>query len=281
MKRVLISLMVIALPFMASGQGASSLLIPTNNRSLAMAGVFVQPSAKTFDSNVSYGIWAPGTAANTVIAADAFLRIGDKLAFTLEGKDFVDKPYVISGEQGSSQGTFTPNDLILSLGAYYNIINGLSAGLKFKYLNSSIAADAKGNVFCGDVEVSYGGESWSATLAGRNIGTNINYSGTAYAIPTYVAVGGQWAPITGLTVAAEADYLFSGAFMAGLGAEYAFRDMIFARAGYHYGDAAKALPGFASLGLGAKIAGVKLDASWLFASKTIGNSFLISLGYAF
>ena len=281
MKRVLICLLVIVLPFVANGQGASSLLIPTNNRSLAMGGVSLQPGPSPLDAGVSYGIWAPGTASNTVIAADALVRIGKKLAITFEGKDFMDKPYVVSGEQGAAQGSFTPGELILSLGGYYDIIGGLSAGLKLKYVNSAIAKDVKGNAFCGDVEVSYGAKSWSVTLAGRNIGTKIDYSGKAYAIPAYVAAGGQWAPIEGLTVAAEADYLFSGAIMAGLGAEYSYKDLVFARAGYHYGDAEKALPGFGSLGLGAKLAGIRLDASWLFASKTISNSFLVSLGYSF
>ena len=281
MKRVIICLIAMALPILANGQGAASLLIPTDSRSLSMGGVFIQPEAATMDAGASYGIWAPGTAANNVVAADVFFRIGDKLALTFEGKDFIDKPYVISGDQGSSRGTFTPNELILSLGAYYYITDALSAGIKLKSVNSDIAETAKGSAFCGDVEVTYGGSNWSATLAGRNIGTKINYSGAAYSLPAYVAAGGQWSPIANLKVAAEADYLFSGAVMAGAGAEYCIADIAFVRAGYHYGDAAKALPSFASLGLGAKYAGISLDAGMILLSETIGNSFLIRLGYAF
>ena len=77
------------------------------------------------------------------------------------------------------------------------------------------------------------------------------------------------------------DYLFSGALMAGLGLEYCIVDIVSVRAGYHYGDAAKALPSFASVGLGVKFAGVHLDAAFLLASKTLGNTLMIGLGYSF
>ena len=75
--------------------------------------------------------------------------------------------------------------------------------------------------------------------------------------------------------------LFFGALMAAVGVEYGFADMVFARAGFHYGDPAKALPTFASVGIGAKFIGIRLDASYVFLSETLGNSFLVSLGYAF
>ena len=73
----------------------------------------------------------------------------------------------------------------------------------------------------------------------------------------------------------------SGAVMLNAGAEYCFADILFARAGFHYGDAAKAVPTFISAGLGAKYAGVQLDAAYIFASPTIGNSLMLTLGYAF
>lgn len=75
--------------------------------------------------------------------------------------------------------------------------------------------------------------------------------------------------------------LFSGALMAGLGAEYDIADFVSARAGFHYGDSSKALPSFASVGLGGHIAGVNLDAAYIFGSPATGNSFMVGLGYSF
>ena len=69
--------------------------------------------------------------------------------------------------------------------------------------------------------------------------------------------------------------------MAGLGLEYGIADIAFVRAGYHYGDAAKALPSYASLGLGAQFAGVSLDLAFLTASESLGNTLLFGLGYSF
>ena len=82
-------------------------------------------------------------------------------------------------------------------------------------------------------------------------------------------------------MAAEADYLFAGALMAGFGLEYCIQQIAFLRAGFHYGDAAKALPTFVSLGAGVQFACVHLDLSFLTASKTLGNSLMVGLGYAF
>lgn len=69
--------------------------------------------------------------------------------------------------------------------------------------------------------------------------------------------------------------------MAGAAAQYDWNDCLFVRCGYHYGDETKAIPSYASAGIGVKLSGVSLDAVWLFASGTLRNSFALSLGYSF
>ena len=56
--------------------------------------------------------------------------------------------------------------------------------------------------------------------------------------------------------------------------------MISVRAGYRYG-AEHVIPSFASVGVGAKFAGIKIDAAYLFANEVIGNTTAVSLGYCF
>ena len=233
------------------------------------------------DAQAFWGIWAPASANNTILGGDAYIRIGNKLILSFGGQDFLDKPYDISGEQGAVKGSFKPYDLIISLGGSYKITNAIDAGLTIRTITSVLGESAKGSTFCGDVRVGYSGNSWNANLSVRNLGTPINYGNGAYNLPSLIAAHGGWTPVKGLNVAAEADFLFSGTFMAGAGAEYCYADIVTARAGFHYGDPSKALPTFASLGLGGKFFGVHLDAAYVFASPTIGNSFMISLGYAF
>ena len=52
-------------------------------------------------------------------------------------------------------------------------------------------------------------------------------------------------------------------------------------AGLKRGDSAKAVPTYASLGMGVKFAGVHIDAAFLTASQTLGNTLMVGLGYSF
>jgi len=282
MKKILISLLLGASVLGASAQGLPALLVPADSRAQAMGGIQLAPDAEHLNVQAFYGLWAPKTAANSLIGGDVYFRAGERVALSLEGRTFLDKPYEITNAQGMVRGTFRPNDLIVGLGATVYATEALSVGLKARMASSKIAEDAKGNAFCADVTVRYDGGLFFAGLEGRNLGSRIQYGGNAsYALPGLVALSGGVRPIDGLTMAAEADYLFAGALMAGFGLEYCIQQIAFLRAGFHYGDAAKALPTFVSLGAGVQFAGVHLDLSFLTASKTLGNSLMVGLGYAF
>ncbi len=281
MKRLLTVLLFSVIAVQAFGQAVPALLVPADSRQLAMGGVTSRNYSGTGFAALGAGIWAPRSASSTVLALDGYMIVDEKLVLGLEGRDFIDRPYNVSDKMGGVTGTFKPYDLFLSLYGAYRISGALGAGLKLTSVTSDISPKAKGSAFCGDVWVRYGGSGWSASVEGRNLGGKINYGGGDYALPALAAVCGDWSPLHGLTLAAEADYLFSGAFMAGAGAEYCFADIAYARAGFHYGDASGALPTFASLGLGARYAGAFLDAGVLLLSQTLGTSFLVTLGYGF
>ena len=280
MRRILSILACLCAAVSLHAQAVPALLVPTDSRSLAMGGVALPYRAATLDAGAFYGLWAPGTASNTVLGLDAFFRIG-KFSFTAEGVDFLDVPYNAYSEPQGSRGSFKPYDLILSVGGAYDITDFLSAGLKFRSITSALAENAAGSIFCFDIMAMYSGKNWGVSLSGRNIGGRINYGGGDYALPALISVDGNWSPLAQLTIAGQASWLFSGALMAGAGAEYTFADIVSVRAGFHYGDAAKALPTFASIGLGAQLYGVKLDATYLFPFGNVGNSFVIRAGYSF
>ena len=296
MKKICVFLFAISFALCASAQAVPSLLIGSDPVAFSTGGaVLARPadafavdnnaaamalSAGTFDVAATYGKWAPKTADNMVVGLGTFYKVNDKLALGLSGRVLRDQPYDIASAGGQVTGSFTPMDVVAGLGLSYAVMDGLSLGVSARMVSSSIAADMKGTSFAADITAMYAQDAFSAALGVCNLGSPMSYGGASYALPMLVKAGGAYAA-AGLTASAEVDYLFSGALMAGLGLEYGIEDIVFLRGGFHYGDNAKAIPTYASLGLGVKYAGAHIDLAFLTASKTIGNSLMLCLGYAF
>jgi len=296
MKKILTFLFFLSVALGASAQSAPALLIGSDPAAYARGGAAVALPASAFavDNNASamslaedtfsvaatYGMWAPKSADNMVVGLGAWYRINEKFAVGLSGRMLRDKPYDITTVGGQITGSFTPNDLVVGLGLSYAFTDFLSVGLSARMLSSKIGESMSGSSFAGDLTVSYAQNGVSAALGVCNVGSPLSYGGASYALPMYAKLGGAYS-IAGFTAGAEVDYLFSGALMAGIGLEYTIADIVSLRGGFHYGDAAKAIPTYASLGLGVKFAGVHLDAAFLLASKTLGNTLMLGLGYSF
>ena len=281
MKKILILLTLLLSAQAALAQAVPTLLVPADSRALSMGGVVLPLDMNKQDVQLFYGSWAPKSVGSTLLGGDAIFRVGSRVALSVEGRAFMDKPYDIASAQGQVTGTFRPTDIMAGAGVSFSISDAFAVGVKARMVSSAIAQDAKGSTFCGDVTAAYTGRIVSASVGVRNLGGKLSYGGNAYALPTLAAVQARVEPLAGFTIGAEVDYLFSGALMAGLGLEYTIADIVSIRGGYHYGDEAKALPSFASVGLGVKFAGVHLDAAFLLASKTLGNTLMVGLGYSF
>ena len=236
-------------------------------------------SGRTAAFGLGYNMWAPSSSSMGIAGLGGFFRFG-KVAVAMDGRYFIEEPYEIISSVSKVIGTVQPKEMMAGLGVAFQVAEPLSIGLTGRYYSSSIAEKAKGSAFCVDADVSFRKGGLAAMAGVANLGTKISYGGSSYALPA-LAKGGAAYSLAGLTASVEADYLFSGAFMAGLGLEYGIADIAFVRAGYHYGDAAKALPSYASLGLGAQFAGVSLDFAFLTASESLGNTLLFGLGYSF
>lgn len=281
MKKIVLSLMILLAAQAAFAQAVPSLMVPADARSLSMGGVALPAEASKLDVQAFYSLWAPKSAGNTLAGGEVFFRAGERVALTLEGRTFLDKPYEIASSQGQVKGTFRPSDLILGAGVSVGFSDAFGMTLKGRFVSSSIAENAKGTAFCADLSVDYTGDMAFASLGVRNLGSKISYGAAAYPLPMMAALSGGVRPLDGMTVGAEVDYLFSGALMAGLGLEYCIADIVSLRGGFHYGDPAKAIPTFVSLGLGAQFAGVHLDIAFLTASQTLGNTLMFGLGCSF
>lgn len=267
-------------------------------------------SSNRLDAAVSCGIWQPEYADNTIINAGVRCRVFKGLALGLSFRDRLQKPYDIytSGGVLSKDGNYTPKEYNIALGASYAFLPYLSAGVSLRYLRSDLAPEAASSAFATDIALAYlqvlGRNKLEAGVSVNNLGTKLKYRDNSYALPALAELRASYSYYFGsasvenatgfctgvpfktdapssLSVSAEFDALFSGAVMAGVGLEYAFRNTLFVRAGYHYGDNAKAVPAYASVGLGLSFFGVSLNAAYIFASETLLNSFDLSLGYSF
>lgn len=283
-------------------QTLPSLMINQDPATLAMgsAGVAAGADAFALQNNVAamsfseekmsvqagFGMWQPGYAGMKTIGLGGMYSVSEKLAVGLDFKYLMMPSYSGITGNGSAirDSEFKPSEMNIAAGVSYAFIDCLSAGVTLRYAGSILAADAKGSAFGADFGLYFSKNSIHAGLSVNNLGTKVKYSGNAYAQPMYVKAGAGYDLIMGastLAFAAEADILFAGGIMAGAGCEYSFKDLVFARAGYHYGNSVNVVPSHASAGLGLKIAGVTLDFAYLFVSKVLSNSLCVSLGYCF
>ena len=135
------------------------------------------------------------------------------------------------------------------------------------------------------------GAGWSVGLHVSNLGPKINYLTSKDALPATVKVGGAadlpFLQMHKLTLTADLGYRLSPADVQALsvsaGAEYAWRELVMLRGGYHCGDKKKGDASYATAGAGVEYAGVRLDFAWLFAGHEYlaRNTFWVSLGYSF
>lgn len=242
-------------------------------------------SENTLDAQVGFGLWQPSYADMVTFGGAAVYRLG-KLGLGLDFKKLNMPSYNSVSGTGNEirDGKFTPGEMNLSMGASYAFIDCLSAGLTLRFANSKLAKEAKASVFGADVAVYFKKHGISAGLSVNNIGSKVKYSNTSYSQPMLAKLGAGYDLSLGssaLAFAAEADVIFAGGVMAGLGCEYSFKEMIYARAGYHYGNFASVIPSYASAGLGFKIFGAQLNFAYLFGSAVLSNSMNVSLGYSF
>lgn len=282
-----------ALPFTAVNYDAASLakagasLLDTSS---AASDVFSNPAAVPFyegsgDFAVGYTMWAPdGTGTNVINASGAY-NIGDRFGVTAGFSYGMNPAYDIYDGSGDSKGQFKPSEMQVMGGFAYRFIPAMSVGVNVGYASASLSEEASYGAVAADIFLmgEFNGFKAAAGVSGLG-GSVVSASGTKFGLPTCASValgyGSLIGEMHGIDLELDAEYAFSGAFGATFGAEYNFRKMIFVRAGYRYGGE-HVLPSFASAGAGIRIAGIRIDAAYLFANEVLGNTLALSLGYSF
>ena len=252
--------------------------------SLLGSDAFSLQGYATAAAGVSYGIWQPAAASDKVLGASAAVKLAGKFSIALDYKNFMQPEYELMSPNGSSNRVtpvFKPGESSYALGLGFAFVPGLSAAVTVRSTGSKLSPDAKASAFGVDVSAMFSKDKLKAALAVCNLGGQVKYGEKAYAQPMLVKAGAAFNIVEGLKTGAEFNYLFDGAFNAAAGVEYCYAGIVAARAGYHFGDKAKGVPSFVSLGLGAGFKGVQLNAAYLLASETLAGSMLFGLSYAF
>lgn len=291
MRKIIASILFLGICTGLFAQAVPFLNIPSDARTAAMGGtgIALEKGAFTLDDNMAtsamthrtaafganFWSWAPSTSALKLINASGYYRFG-KFAVALGGKYCMEKPFDVVSAVGKPLGTYTPSSFTLGAGFAYRIIDPLAVGVTLRYISANYYENVKEGTVAADINVTFSKGGLRAAVGVANLGGKIKGS----SLPAMAKVGAAY-HIGGFQASAEVDYLFAGAIMAGIGAEYGFKDIAFIRAGFHYGDAQKAIPTYASVGLGVQYWGVRLDATWITASKVLGNSLGFSLSYSF
>ena len=250
------------------------------------AASIMAETADYFTISASHLSWQPKLTHSSTINAAGYTKgesFGFLFGFSYNNLDEISRV----NELGNIEDNFKPKELQASLGAAYKINASLSAGLSARYIYSDMGGEKAASAFAGDLSVLFEQADLRLLAGISNIGTKINYGNDAYALPTRIFGGGAYQ----LNIAAKQDVLFAAdiayqltpsysGLIAGLGAEYAFNKMIFARGGYHF-ESKKVGAAHATAGVGVNFAGFKLDFAYLIANKTnpMHQTMLISVGW--
>ena len=245
-------------------------------------------SENKFHIGGAYNSWQPDYMDNSNIGFAAYGSFG-KWAIGIGGKMFSYPSYDIVSGNGIANGSFTPKESSFEGAFAYRISDVLSAGINLRTISSKLGDGISASAFGADISLTYHKEKLSIAGAITNLGGEINYgSDASYALPTMAKVGAGYslelAQDHNLGLNVEGQLLLNQSeFMACLGAEYSYDNMLKFRAGYHMGSET-AIPSYGSVGFGLQISTVNLDAAYIFGggeNSVLNGSFGVSLGLKF
>lgn len=280
-----------ALPFTAAETDASSLrkagadIVETGS----VAGAAFSNAAAVpffdgkFDAEAGYTLWGP-TGSGIINAAGSY-NIGNKLGVAAGFTFGMDPAYDVTDQSGASKGTYKPSHMQVAAGFAYRFLPYLSAGANVGYASSSLAEGYSYGAVTADVFLMGKFANFKVAAGVSNIGGGVvSANGTKFSLPTAVTIGAGYDKVFaekhGVNVNVDVDYFLSDGLALAVGAEYGFNELVFVSAGYRYGGNSP-IPSYASVGIGAKFKGIKLDAAYLLGSDVMKNTLAIGLGYSF
>ena len=271
-------------PVSASLAGADATLSDDISRS-----AFGNAAAMAFhdgkmDAALSYTMWAPSSLRFDRFGFGAAYNSGIFAAAV--GGNFAKGPsYDVINDDGTGAGRLDTSDMLLGAGFAVRFNDQFSLGANVLYARERIYVDGELSGVLADVSLLYktGGLRLSGGIT--HIGPSVvDKDGRSFSTPASASVAAGYTIGAGgnaLDLMGNADVYFNGAAATAFALQYSVNGMLFLRGGFHYGGAHAPVPTYLSLGVGAKVGGIRIDAAWITANKVIGNTFSFSLGYCF
>ncbi|MCR4571023.1 MAG: hypothetical protein K5652_02355 [Bacteroidales bacterium] len=179
---------------------------------------------------------------------------------------------------------YTPFEILVNAGFGFKFNPRLAFGFNVKYAKEHLTKSNSNTAVLVDVTSTWSHRGTTISGGVTGIGEALKTATGKFPLPTALDICARQSFELGedhkLSLTARSDYYFSGSFGGGVGVEYGFAEVAYARAGYHYGGET-ILPSFASAGLGLCLGHLELDAAYVFASDVLGNSFSLKIGVWF
>ena len=237
------------------------------------------------DAALSWQRRAPESALTNNIQAGVAYRASEKLVVSAGFVQGFGKAFPGMGELGQPDGTVKPASRILALGAGMAVGANLSVGVNLRYATEKTVDSHSG--ISADVSAAWKPmETLTLSAAVSTLGTAVaSEDGTRYSQPACARVGADWtfapAQDQAIDFMAGADVYFSGQWAAAIGLQYGWKRQVFVRGGYRLASQWCVVPSHLSLGAGFRFGSLRLDVSWLTASKALGNTVSAGIAYNF
>lgn len=285
MRKGLLSILLVFWAWLLPAQNTAMLFLPVNRDAATVGGTqalssLYNPAAIPFtgsDVQLSYQRWAPSVAKANHLNLLSGIRIGKRVGVGLTVGYQMGEEFALPSGQ-----FFMPSELLVGLGAGVAFTDYLSLGVNAKYARQGLTPDVAYQAFAADAFLLFNMAGFCATAGVASVGTPVKAAdGERYALPSSAVVGLGYGFDFGLSLQADSNIYFAGGFAFAGGVQYGWKDIVFARVGYHYGSPTAPVPSYLALGLGVKFIGIHLDVSYLTASPALANTFTIGVGYSF
>lgn len=243
----------------------------------------------------AYGLWQPHFSSNHTFSAGGYCQIGSKLGVAAAFKAFTHQAYDLSDELGQRNGSYSPKEMLASVGAAYKLIPCLALSANLGFVSSDIAPENSAKTITFDAGAFLQLNFMQIGLSATNIGPKIDYgNGNKYSQPTNLKLGAASTKAFGtdslhnthsITATIQGGMVMQNqALFAEAGVKYCFKQRLSAALGCHLADQTKFTPSFLSLGLGLNMKHVEINAAYLIGLKNnspVNSSFTIGLSMIF
>lgn len=264
-------------PVLLSMAGAGSAMTASNQAWAAFGNPAAAAfSTKKLEAGFSYAGWAPHYASAQNLAAGLSGHVNEKFALTL---GFARQGY--PGLDFETASAFKPSDLLIRAGVGVAFTESLAVGLTAGYMKEALLSDYSLSAFSVSALAQYRVAGLSVVAGVEHLGGKV---GDGYSLPSSVKLAAAYCLSfgeSGLDVAMDGDYYFSGNYGVSLGLNGCIGGIGFLRAGYRFASPGAVIPSHLGLGAGVALAGFNLDFTYLTASESLGGTWMVGLGYRF